>query len=174
MKTNRLTLCALFTALTAVGAFIQIPIRPVPITLQTLFVMLSALYLTPKEAFSSQVAYILLGLMGLPIFSGFEGGLQRVIHPAFGFLISFAIAAPLMSYILKDNKDTKNLIFAALCAYIVFYAVGLTYLYVLKNFYSSTEVTFAALLLSVLVPCIPGDILKAFATVLMGRKLKNL
>ena len=60
MKTNRLTLCALFTALTAVGAFIQIPIRPVPITLQTLFVMLSALYLTPKEAFSSQVAYLSL------------------------------------------------------------------------------------------------------------------
>ena len=79
-----------------------------------------------------------------------------------------------MSYILKDNKSTKNLIFAVVVAYLVFYAVGLTYLYVLKNFYANTEVTFAALLVSVLVPCIPGDILKAFATVVMGRKLKNL
>lgn len=174
MKTNRLTLSALFTALTAVGAFIAIPIRPVPITLQTLFVMLSALYLTPKEAFSSQVAYVLLGLMGLPIFSGFEGGLQRVFHPAFGFLISFIIAAPVMALILKNNKSTKNLTFAVVCAYIIFYTVGLTYLYVLKNFYANSEVTFAALLLSVLVPYIPGDILKAFATVVMGRKLKNL
>ncbi len=93
MKSKNITLVALFTALTAIGAFISIPLGPVPITLQSFFVILSGILLGPKLGALSQVLYIFLGLIGIPIFSGFSGGLQHILKPSFGFIIGFVFAA---------------------------------------------------------------------------------
>ena len=69
-KTKTLIYCSLFTALIAAGAFIKIPVPVVPFTLQYLFTMLAGLLLGSKRGTISVVAYMLLGLAGLPIFSG--------------------------------------------------------------------------------------------------------
>ena len=89
--TREITLISLFSALTAIGAFISIPLGPVPITLQTLFVLLAGFLLSPRSAALSQIVYIGIGLAGVPIFSGFTGGLQAILKPSFGFLVGFVI-----------------------------------------------------------------------------------
>ena len=71
-KTKSMIYCGLFTALIAAGAFIKIPVPVVPFTLQYLFTMLAGLFLGSRRGMISVVAYMLLGLAGLPIFS--EGG----------------------------------------------------------------------------------------------------
>lgn len=100
MKSNlrMLLFAAMFTALTAVGAFIKIPIPPypVPLTLQTAFVYLCGLLLPPMGAFWAQLTYVLLGLAGIPVFAG-GGGVSYVLYPTFGYLLAFLFAAPLLS-----------------------------------------------------------------------------
>ncbi len=86
ISTKEMVLASLFTALTAIGAFLSIPVGSVPITLQSLFVILSGLLLGPKLGALSQLVYVLLGLLGVRIFAGFSGGPQSVFfHQALDF-----------------------------------------------------------------------------------------
>ena len=89
-KITNLILCSLFTALIAVGAFIKIPVPVVPFTLQFLFTTLAGLLLGSKKGAISVVAYMVLGLVGLPIFSE-GGGFWYVMKPSFGYIIGFCI-----------------------------------------------------------------------------------
>ena len=95
MKTlniQKMVLTALFVALTAVGAFIRIPTAWVSFTLQILFVFLAGILLGPGWGALSQLIYVLLGLIGVPIFTG-GGGLSYVFQPSFGFLLGYIAAA---------------------------------------------------------------------------------
>ena len=100
-KTKNLILCGLFTSLIVVGAFIRIPIPVVPFTLQLLFTMLAGLLLGGKWGAASVCIYIVLGLMGLPVFAE-GGGLAYVLKPSFGYIIGFALHP--MS---RDASQTK-------------------------------------------------------------------
>jgi len=91
-NTKTLIRIALMTGLTCMSAFIRIPFIPVPITLQTLFVYLSGTLLGPWQGSISQILYLLIGLSGLPVFAG-GGGPAYVLHPSFGYLLGFPIAA---------------------------------------------------------------------------------
>jgi len=82
LSIREITQIGMFSALTAIGAFISVPIGPVPITLQSFFVILSGILLGSKNAMLSQVVYLILGLIGLPIFAGFTGGLQTIFKPS--------------------------------------------------------------------------------------------
>lgn len=88
IRTVDLILCALFAALIAVGAFIKIPIPGVPFTLQVLFTTLAGLLLGSRMGAVSVAIYIILGLAGVPIFTG-GGGIGYVVYPTFGYLIGF-------------------------------------------------------------------------------------
>jgi biotin transport system substrate-specific component len=90
-QTRSLLLIALMAALTGVGGFIRIPVSPVPFTLQTLFVYLSADLLGKKGALS-QIIFITLGLVGVPIFA-MGGGIGYILQPTFGYLLGFPIGA---------------------------------------------------------------------------------
>ncbi len=108
-RTKDLTEIAIFPALMAATAGIVIPIGSLPpITLQTLFVLLAGLLLTPKKAFISMSIYVLLGMIGLPILSGFTGGLGVVLSKSLGFLIGFIIAAYFVSIMKNINFLNKN------------------------------------------------------------------
>ena len=89
-KTRELVLCALFTALTAVGAFIKIPVPVVPFTLQFLFTMLAGLLLGGRLGAISVGAYAVLGLLGLPIFTE-GGGFWYLLKPSFGYILGFIV-----------------------------------------------------------------------------------
>lgn len=95
--TRQLILAALFTALTAIGALIHIPFPLVPLTLQTLFTVLAGSLLYPRWAVLSQTVYLILGLIGLPVFAG-GGGPSTLLSPSFGYLIAFPVVAGWISW----------------------------------------------------------------------------
>ena len=106
-KTKDLILCALFAALTAVGAFIKIPVPVVPFTLQLLFTMLAGLLLGGRRGAAAVTAYILMGLLGFPVFAE-GGGLGYILKPSFGYLIGFAAAAYLTGCIANKVPEPAH------------------------------------------------------------------
>jgi biotin transport system substrate-specific component len=92
-KLKIIILGGLFVALTAIGAWISIPIGEIPVTLQIFFVLLSGFILGPKYGFWSQLTYIILGAIGFPVFAGFAGGFSVLLSPVGGYLIAFPFAA---------------------------------------------------------------------------------
>ena len=104
MKTKNLILVSLFAALTAVGAFIRIPIPFVPFTLQYLFCAFAGILLGPKLGALSQIIYVGMGLIGIPVFTE-GGGIAYVFKPTFGYLIGFIVAAYVIGKIAEKIQD---------------------------------------------------------------------
>ena len=97
---RKITLTALFAAMISAGAFIRIPMAPVPITLTTLFTMLGSACLPPSLALSSIIVYIFIGAAGLPVFTS-GGGLASLLGPTGGYLIGMIPAAFAGSMLMK-------------------------------------------------------------------------
>jgi biotin transport system substrate-specific component len=165
-KARTLVFSAVFSAMMAVGGLIAIPFFPVPLTLQTFFVYLSVLYLK-KWAFLSQLIYIGLGLIGLPVFGGGASGYSVLIGPAGGFLVGF-IAGTLVSGNLLQKTAGMHYATAAailLCAAVIFMAGWLWLAYWLQGNLTG------ALLVGVL-PFLPGDAAKMALSLIIGKKIK--
>ena len=171
--TVMLCMCAVFTALTAVGAFIKIPIPYMEFTLQFLFTTLAGLLLGGRYGAASVGAYVVLGLIGLPIFAE-GGGLFYVLKPTFGYLIGFiigtyvtgkianAVPAPSMKQLLASN-------FAGLG---IVYALGIVYFYFAKNLWiEGGAISFAMVLWYCFVLAVPGDILLCILAAMLGKRL---
>jgi len=152
----------IFTALTIVGAQISIPIGPVPITFQTLFVVLSGLILGARLGFFTQLTYILIGAIGLPVFAGFTGGIVQLYGPLGGYLISFPIAAFLIGLITEKHRNTKNYLLSAFLGIAVIYILGWLRLSIyIKNFKHAFFIG--------VVPFISWDILKALLAIYIAK-----
>ena len=101
----RMTVYAsLFAALVAVGAFISIPIGPVPIVLQNFFVLLAALLLGPRWGVAAVGVYLLSGICGLPVFAGGTAGIGRILGPTGGYLMGYLPAVTLTAWISANAK----------------------------------------------------------------------
>ncbi len=126
----------MFAALTAVGAFIRIPMPFVPVTMQTMFVSFAGIFLGPVYGALSQLVYVTVGLSGIPVFAQ-GGGPSYVFQPSFGFLIGFVFAAYAMGKIIEVLKEAtfKNIFIASAAGQVVIYAFGLPYLYFINNLY---------------------------------------
>ena len=98
---GRIMLATLFACLTAIGAQIQIPIGPVPVTLQVFFVLLSGLVLGSKWGAASQLEYLVMGFSGLPVFAQGKSGLTALLGPTGGYLIGFVAGALLAGLIAE-------------------------------------------------------------------------
>jgi biotin transport system substrate-specific component len=94
-----------FAAATALAARVEIPHYPVPYTLQTLMVLLSGAILGSRNGALSQVLYLSVGLLGLPVFSGGGMGLARILGPTGGYLLAFPVAAALVGYLVNLRRD---------------------------------------------------------------------
>ncbi|MFQ5797167.1 MAG: biotin transporter BioY [Bacteroidota bacterium] len=95
---------AVFALLTAAGARIEIPHEPVPYTLQTLFVLLAGAFLGMRSGTLSQIAYLVAGVVGLPVFAGGEIGLARLLGPTGGYLLAFPAAAFLVGWLVRIRR----------------------------------------------------------------------
>jgi biotin transport system substrate-specific component len=172
LTTKEMTLVAMFTGLTAMGAFISIPLGEVPITLQTLFVILSGLILGPKLGALSQIVYLALGLVGAPIFAGFSGGFQTIMKPSFGFIIGFIFAAYIIGIIAHSAKGTsaKNIWIASLVGSIVIYLFGLPYMYYILNIVMTKGLSFGDVMKMGMLLFLPGDFVKFVVASIVGIK----
>ena len=147
-------LTALFTALIAAGTFIKIPMIPVSMTLQTLFVFLTGLLLPPGHAFLSVLVFIILGLIGLPIFTS-GGGIGALLSPTGGFILGFAVAAFTGAMMARKNHGSFMYnILVCLVMEALTYLIGLPWL----KIYLSTS--WAKALAAGLVPFLIGDAVK--------------
>lgn len=129
-RTRTLAFGGLFTALVAAGAFIQIPVPYLDyFTLQFFFVLLAGMILGPKRGAASVGCYVLLGLLGLPIFAA-GGGIGYVLRPSFGFLAAFIVAAYGVGWIAERQKNmARGMLKAALLGLLITYGIGLLYKY---------------------------------------------
>lgn len=166
-----LVLCALFTALIAVGAFLRVPLPVWPFTLQTLFTTLAALLLGRKYGTLACTAYMVLGLVGLPIFTK-GGGPQYIFEPTFGCILGFAVGAFVAGTIVQRAKTRgmKVYLAAALCDMVIVYVIGVAWFYMVRTFYMQSPIGLWALFVTCFVPTIGIDLCKAvFASVLAVR-----
>lgn len=176
IKTKDMILVALFAALTAVGGFISIPIGSVPITLQSFFTLLSGVILGPFLGALSQLVYVILGLVGVPILAGATGGISAVFSPSFGYLIGF-IAAPIVMGKLTRGGGKPSLVkvmLVCILGTLVIYIIGLPYMYVILKYVSKVNITlFKACQIGFFV-FIPGDIIKCIiASIVSVKVLKS-
>lgn len=116
LQTQTLVLCAVFCALISVGAQLTISLPYSSFTLQLLFTILTGLMLPPMPSLYTLLAYLLLGLVGAPVFAGFSGGLSAVTSPTFGFIIGMVVSTPLISWLFRLLRPKMPLFAAALAA----------------------------------------------------------
>lgn len=171
VSAKTLALCGLFAALCAVGAFLRIPVPYVPFTLQTMFVAMAGLLLGPKLGAASAGAYVLLGLLGLPIFTQ-GGGPAYVLQPTFGYLIGFILSAWLVGFLGRRAETLGKLYAAALWGLLPVYGLGLIYLYCVMAFYLQTPMELGNLLVTGFLLTLPGDVITLLLSALLCARLR--
>ena len=123
--TYSIVITALFAALTAVFSQISIPIGPVPINLAMLSVFVAGGLLGIRRAMISQLVYVLLGAVGVPVFAGFKGGFAALAGPTGGYIIGYILAEGTIALICHFwNKKVVALIVAMVAGLAVCYAFG--------------------------------------------------
>ena len=172
IKTKDMILCALFVALIAVGAFIRIPVPVVPFTLQFLFTMLAGLLLGGKLGCTAVCIYIVLGLLGMPVFAE-GGGIGYVFQPSFGYIIGFAVAAYVTGTIANRtyHPGYKRLLSANFIGLGIVYSFGMVYYYIMSNFYLGTPIGLWPVFLYCFILAVPGDIALCIVGAVLGKRL---
>lgn len=172
LKIRDMTLMAMFTALSAIGAFIKIPTPLVPFTLQTMFTCMAGLILGKKKGGLSVALYVILGLVGLPIFTK-GGGPQYVFETTFGYLIGFAVGAYVTGAIAhaKENPSLKRLICAAMVNLVIVYAFGSVYGYIILNYVNHVQYGAVQVLMAFALPFIPADVVTSLFAAILAKKL---
>lgn len=171
-STRDLAIIPIFSVLTAVGAFIKLPIGPVPISMQTVFVVLSGIILG-RKAIYSQLIYVLLGLLGLPVFTS-GGGIGYIFTPTFGYLVGFILASYLIGTLREKLKTITvlKLFLISFLGLIVIYTSGAGYLYILKNLImGDTPISLAKAIKFGALVFIPGDTLWCVFAAFLGKRL---
>ncbi len=174
-------LAGLFTALTVFGAGMRIPLPHVPLTLQTFFVLLSGHLLGPLYGAASQAAYLLLGLIGLPVFAE-GGGLAYIFKPTFGYLAGYPLASFAAGMIVHRGAlrpaalpaaNLSRLILANVAALLVIFLPGIVYLWWNLNFVLGQAFGFARAFEVGFLVFLPGDVIKIAGVIMLYRAIQR-
>lgn len=171
---RQMAMIGVMTAVTCIAApfSIPIPVSPVPLSLTTFILYLSVYILGTRNAFISYVIYLLLGLVGLPVFSGGSAGAAKLFGPTGGYLVGYLFLALIAGAFVgryTENK-WKSIAFAALgmvLGTMVLYALGTAWLAY------SAGMDFQAALWAGVIPFIPGDLVKMVIAVLLGSAVRG-
>jgi biotin transport system substrate-specific component len=163
LATRDLMLIPMFTALTAIGAFMKIDIPYIPVTLQFFFVALSGIILGSRKGMISQIVYILIGLVGFPVFTK-GGGIGYVFQPTFGYLIGFACAAYVTGKVYESFKSVNLMktYLAILAGLVVVYLIGVPYMYMINNFYLGKSMAVEVAVKFGLLATMPKELVVSF------------
>jgi biotin transport system substrate-specific component len=167
-RTRSIVFVALSVAIIAVSAWVTVPIGPVPVTLQMFAIAFCILVLTPKQAMAAIVCYILLGAIGVPVFSGMRGGFGVLAGPTGGYIWGFVIAVAVASAVLAlfRSRNIDNLGIAVLVGMIftvVAYACGLA------QYMAVAHVDFAAAFAVTVAPFVLIDLGKVVCAAIVAR-----
>ena len=167
--TKDMAMIGLMTAITCVLAPMAIPIGPVPISLTNLVLYFSLYLVGTKFTLVSYVIYLLLGLVGLPVFSGFTGGPAKLAGPTGGYLIGFLLMIWIAGIFITRSNGKKWIdLSGMIIGTAAVYAVGTVWLSV------QSGMDFRAALFAGVIPFLPGDAVKIFLALFQGRKIRSL
>ena len=166
-KSSQLLWTLAFSILMILAANVAVPVNPVPFTLQTMIVLLSGAFLGARNGALSQVLYLSLGVIGLPVFANFNFGPAALIGPTGGYLLSWPFAAYLVGYLVEKNKSTLNISFAMIVAHLMILLTGALYL----SFFFNGDLN-AALFSGALI-FTPWDAIKVAAAISIYKVLSS-
>lgn len=192
-RNKTIIITSFFTALTAIGAYLKIPLPHIPITLQTFFVILSGNFLGFKFGAISQLLYLVLGLIGIPIFA-YGGGPGYIFQPTFGYLLGYPFSAFTIGMIVKlflsNSRYIKTSRMKAFFTFLisdsigilVIFVFGLAYLainiklglYMHLDQFMSLKLNWADLIKSAILIFIPIDFIKAVLAAWLTIYLRKL
>jgi biotin transport system substrate-specific component len=161
-------LACLFAALISIGAYIAIPLpgTPIPIVLQNMFIMLAAVALGPWWSLLSVIIYLLFGFVGMPVFSGGTGGIDKLFGPTGGYLIGYIPATIAIGFISKSGKKK---LFSRVAACIV--GMGIVYIIGVSRLKTLLDIPWNRALASGLYPFIAGDLIKIGLTAALSPRI---
>lgn len=177
-RAREVALIALFVAITVIFGFIKIPMQPVAMSLLTLATALAGCFLSPLSAALSQIIYVVMGLIGIPVFTT-GGGPSYVLQPSFGFLLFLPVMAAGISLVVRHDKFLPAKArflwrhFASLFISLLQLLFGTFYYYILYKYYMNSDLTLAAAFMSCFVLFIPTAIIKSVLSVALFDMLKK-
>ena len=165
MSIRSMTRCAVFAGSLCLCAWIAVPVGDMAVTLQTLALFLSLGVLGGKQGTITCGVYILLGAVGLPVFSGFQGGLGMLLGPTGGFLLGFFAAA--LVFWLATALFPKAVLPAMLLGQLACYALG-----TLWYGYAYLQGNWAGAMLQCVLPYLIPDSIKIFVAWILSKRLR--
>ncbi len=168
MKIKNMALCGLFSALFVLCAWLSIPIGDVAITLQTFAIFLCLSVLGGKLGTLTVLVYLLLGAVGIPVFSGFRGGFGALLGPTGGYLTGFLTCG--LTYWLLTSLFPARQTLALLAGLLVCYVFGSLWYY---RFYLAAggSGTITVILIQTLLLYLPPDIVKLFLARRLSKRI---
>lgn len=166
-----MTRLALLIAMNCVSAYmiIPLPFSLSPLALQTMIVNLVAFLLTPKQAIITMFVYILIGLIGVPVFTGGTAGPAKMFGPTGGYIWGFMIAAGLIAWLKGRTYSFKRYAAVSICV-----GIPVIYLFGALQLKFLTQMNWEAVLLTGVLPFIPMDIVKCLAASVIARPLYRI
>ncbi len=167
-KTITLTKVAIMSALLCAICPIIIPLGIVPISLATLFIMIFTYIFGSRMCMLSIIIYILLGAIGIPVFSGYTGGIHILIGPTGGYILGYLLMCLISGTLIKHLG--ANMIFTTIsfiCGNLALYCIGTIYLSIINN------LSYSNAILTGVVPFIIPDLIKIILASIMAPRLKS-
>jgi len=176
-RTLQLIQIAMFAALMTIGANISsfLVVGGVPITLQTFFAILAGILLGSCTGATAMLVYALIGLAGLPVFAKFSGGMDTLVSPTFGFILSYVLVAYIVGEIVRKFPTRKGFVLAALVGTAINYSIGTNWMYAAYKlwFDAPAGFTYQMAWTWMLVP-LPKDVILAVFAGMFGYRLKPI
>lgn len=166
MKTKKLVVCALFTAIMCITAPFYVMIGPVPITFTLFAIALSAFSVGSFSAAVSTAVYILIGLMGMPVFSGFKGGFGVLASPTGGFVFSYIFVVLILGLCVKAKRKSTRVLLCVLALFVCYICGTAWYMLI-------TDAGVVTALGVCVLPFIPFDIMKLYAAYVVGKAVRE-
>lgn len=168
MNTVEITKIGLVAAVLCIIAPLSIPIGPVPISFTNFIIYVAIFAIGSRRGLVSYLVYLLIGLVGLPVFSGFSGGPGKLFGPTGGYLFGFIFIFLISGYFIEKNyKDKKNTILAMIIGTVVCYFFGTIWLNI------QTGMGLSQAFMAGVIPFIPGDLLKIAVAAFAGEKIRE-
>ena len=168
MNKQNMARTAQFSALLCISAWLCLPLGNLVFSLQTGVLFLSMFLLGGKATSLVVLLYLLLGAVGLPVFSGFRGGIGMLLGPTGGFLLGFLVCSLL--YWLLHPKTSFQKLLAALLGLACCYSLGAIWF----RFGYAKDGSFSVILLQTVVPYLLPDILKLSLGFVLGKRLSRI
>lgn len=175
LRIKDMTVCALFTVLIVVGAFIKIPIPVCPFTLQFFFTTMAGVLLGGKRGAISVLLYVVIGLVGVPVFAE-GGGFWYVLNPTFGYLIGFIIGSYVTGKLSQKKgwESAFRIFLASFVGLLIVYACGMIYYYVIGNFVINSPIGIWALFLYCFLLAVPGDLALCVLAAVTTKRIRKM